>query len=158
MAYDEHWRTSPIAGPNASLPWVRDAVERMLTHSPHELEQAIPPDRLILGLPFFNHIWRTVFDTGEVSHFQSRGTNVTRAFFEERNGDFTWDSHLGLYVGEASAFEDGETVIFRVWLECARSLQEKMHVFDEKNLAGVASWSRLFAIDEFWDVLEQYFD
>jgi len=157
MAYDEHWSTSPDAGPNASLPWVRSAVENMLTHTPPEIEHAIPPDRLILGLPFYNRIWRTVVSTGEVSHFRVMGTLSTRAFFEERNGEFIWNSDYGLYVGEASAFEEGETVIFRVWLECARSIQEKMNIFEENNLAGVASWNRIFQIDEFWEVIEQYF-
>jgi len=155
MAYDEYWSTSPEAGPNASLPWVQNAIENMLSHS--EPEQAIPPDRIILGLPFYNRIWRSVVSTGEVSHHQAIGTNSTRAFFAERNGEFVWNSDLGSYAGEASAFENGETVIFRVWLECARSMQEKMNVFDENNLAGVAIWNRLFSIDEFWEVIEKYF-
>ncbi|MCL2225965.1 MAG: glycosyl hydrolase family 18 protein [Defluviitaleaceae bacterium] len=155
MAYDEHWSTSPVAGPNASLPWVQNAVHNMLNdfHS----EQSIPPERLVLGLPFYNRIWRSIAGTGEVSHYRALGTLSTRAFFEERGGTWVWDDNYASYRGEASAFEGGEAVIFRVWLECARSIQEKMHVFEDNNLAGVAIWSRLFAIDEFWEVLARYF-
>ncbi|MCL1882764.1 MAG: glycosyl hydrolase family 18 protein [Defluviitaleaceae bacterium] len=149
MTYDEHWTTSPVAGPNASLPWVRRGVENMLLE--------VPSDRLLMGLPFYNRIWREVLSTGEVSNYRNLGTNSTRAFFEERGVQWIWDFEIGSYFGEVPAFEDGETVIYRVWLEDARSIQEKMHIFDDYNLAGVAIWSRLFSIPEFWDVLELYF-
>jgi len=155
MAYDEHWTTSPVAGPNASLPWVRRAVENMLTDS--YPEAAVPRERLILGLPFYNRIWRTAVSSGEVSHYRAMGTNSTRAFFAERGVEWIWDYEVGSYFGEVSAFEGGETVIFRVWLECGRSIRNKMYIYEEHGLAGAASWSRLFAIDEFWDVLSEFF-
>ncbi|MCL1878026.1 MAG: glycosyl hydrolase family 18 protein [Defluviitaleaceae bacterium] len=149
MAYDEHWATSPVAGPNASLPWVRRGVDNMLLE--------VPPDRLVLGLPFYNRIWREFVSSGEVEHYRALGTNSTRAFFEERGVTWEWDFELGSYFGEVAAFEDGETVIYRVWLEDARSIQEKMNIFTDNNLAGVAAWQRMLAIDEFWDVIAPYF-
>ncbi|MCL2357093.1 MAG: glycosyl hydrolase family 18 protein [Defluviitaleaceae bacterium] len=149
MAYDEHWATSPVAGPNASLPWVRRGVNNMLLE--------VPADRLILGLPFYNRIWRESVSTGEVSQYRAMGTNSTRAFFNERGVTWIWDAEIGSYFGEVAAFEYGETVIYRVWLEDARSIQEKMHIFSDNNLAGVASWQRSLAIDEFWDVISPYF-
>jgi spore germination protein YaaH len=149
MTYDEHWATSPVAGPNASLPWVRRGVDNML--------REVPRDRLVMGLPFYNRVWREVVSTGAVSHHGAMGTNTTRAFFEERGVTWVWDFEIGSYFGEVPAFEDGETVIYRVWLEDARSIGEKMHIFSDNNLAGVASWNRLFAIDEFWEVLGRYF-
>jgi spore germination protein YaaH len=149
MTYDEFWATSPDAGPNASLPFVRRGVENMLLE--------VPRDRLIMGLPFYNRIWKTVPATGEVKHYGALGTNSTRAFFEERDGVWVWDDEKGVHFGEASAFYEGESVVFQVWLEDARSIQEKMNIFNSHNLAGVASWNRMFAIDEFWAVLENYF-
>ncbi|MCL2456431.1 MAG: glycosyl hydrolase family 18 protein [Defluviitaleaceae bacterium] len=150
MAYDEHWSTSPTAGPNASLPFVLRGVENML--------EEVPNNRLVLGLPFYNRIWRTVPSTGEVSHHGAFGTNSTRKFFEERNGNFFWDEYLGTHFGEASAFDEGESVVFQTWLEDARSMQEKMHIYNDFNLAGVASWNRTFSIDEFWEVISKYFE
>jgi spore germination protein YaaH len=149
MAYDEHWSSSPVAGPNASLPWVRWSVENSLLE--------IPSERLILGMPFYNRIWREVVSTGAVNHHAAMGTNSTRAFFEERGVAWAWESESGSYFGEVAAHEDGETVIYRVWLEDARSIQEKMNLFEEFNLAGIGIWSRRFSIDEFWDVIENYF-
>jgi len=149
MTYDEHWATSPVAGPNASLPFVRRGVSNMLLE--------VPAERLIMGLPFYNRIWREVVATGEVSHYRALGTNTTRRFFEERGVEWVWDFEIGSYYGEVVSFEDGEIVNFRVWLECGRSIGEKMHIFYDNNLAGVASWSRIHAIDEFWEVIGRYF-
>ncbi|MCL1844158.1 MAG: glycosyl hydrolase family 18 protein [Defluviitaleaceae bacterium] len=149
MAYDQHWAGSPVAGPNASLPWVRRAVSNMLDEVPH--------DRLVLGLPFYNRIWREVVRTGEVSHYAAWNTYRTRNFFNERNAVWEWDFDYASYIGEAFATEYGETVVYRVWLEDARSIQEKINLFYDNDLAGVASWSRALAIDEFWDVLALHF-
>jgi len=154
MAYDEHWATSDVAGPVASLPWVRRGVNNMLHGISPEI--GVPSERLILGMPFYNRVWREVVSTGAVSQ-RALGTNTTRTFFEERGVQWVWDFEIGSYFGEVADFEDGETVIYRVWLEDARSIQEKMHIFEDNNLAGVAVWSRLFSIDEFWEVLQNYF-
>jgi spore germination protein YaaH len=43
MAYDEHWRTSPVAGSVASLPWVDRGLRR--------LREEVPRERLLLGMP-----------------------------------------------------------------------------------------------------------
>lgn len=36
MAYDEHWRTSPVSGSVASLPWVENGVVNTLKDVPNE--------------------------------------------------------------------------------------------------------------------------
>jgi spore germination protein YaaH len=149
MTYDEHWATSPAAGANASLPFVRRGVENMLLE--------VPRDRLIMGLPFYNRVWKTVPATGDVSHYNAWGTNTTRAFFEENGGVWEWKDDIGSYFGEASVFYEGESAVFQVWLEDARSIQEKMRIFSTYDLAGIASWHRMLAIDEFFEVLSNYF-
>lgn len=49
MAYDEYGRTSPVAGPVASYPWVEKAVENTL--------QSVPADKVILGMPLYMRLW-----------------------------------------------------------------------------------------------------
>lgn len=153
MTYDEFWPAAPQTGhghgPNASLPFVRRGVENMLLE--------VPAERLIMSIPFYNRVWREVVGTGEVYHHRAWGTNTTREFFEDLGVQWVWDFEIGSYFGEVPAFEDGQTLIFRVWLEDARSVQEKMHIFEDNNLAGVAVWMRLFEIDEFWEVIGRYF-
>jgi spore germination protein YaaH len=153
MTYDEFWASAPETGhghgPNASLPFVRRGVENMLN--------LVPRERLIMSIPFYNRVWRESMATGEVRHHGAWGTNTTRDFFAERGVDWVWDAEIGKYFGEVIAIHEGETMRFRVWLEDARSVQEKMNVFYDNRLAGVSSWSRMFEIPEFWDVIGRYF-
>jgi len=149
MAYDQYWATSPTAGPNASLPWVRTGVNNMLREVPHY--------RLILGIPFYNRVWRENPITGAVNHHGAWNTAVTREFFENNNVEWVWDANLASYFGEVVTLEGGETVRTFVWLEDARSIQEKLHLFTDNNLGGIAVWSRGLAIPEFWEVIAPYF-
>jgi len=48
MAYDQHWRTSG-PGPIASLPWVTQQLDYMLTQ--------IPKEKTVLGVPFYGRVW-----------------------------------------------------------------------------------------------------
>lgn len=49
MAYDQYGRTSPVAGPAASYPWVEKAVQQMT--------KLVPPEKIILGMPLYMRLW-----------------------------------------------------------------------------------------------------
>ena len=148
MTYDEHWATSPIAGPNASLPWVQWSVENIL--------REVPARQLILGLPFYNRVWRIVQSDGSVTQ-RALGMNYARNFFEERDVVWAWDSEIASYFGEVAAVEDGVSIVYRVWLEDERSIRAKMQIFVQHNLAGVAGWQRGLESLEAWNVISHYF-
>jgi spore germination protein YaaH len=46
---------------------------------------------------------------------------------------------------------------YRVWLECARSIREKMQLYEIFELAGVASWRRGFENAATWDEIGRFF-
>jgi spore germination protein YaaH len=147
--FDEHEQNPQDAGANASLPFVKSGVEKMLLE--------VPCDRLIMGLQFNNIIWKTVPSIDKVEVYKSMRTDTTRSFFEGHSGVWEWDESVGSYRGEAPAFYEGESVVFRVWIEEERSIKEKMQIYNDNNLAGVAGWYRVLAINEFWDVIGEYF-
>jgi len=146
MAYDEHWSTSPVSGPVASLPWVQQGIIDMLYE--------VPRQQLLMGLPFYNRIWREVVDSDAPPTTRHLGMNATREFFAE-NGftDWEWDSSIGSYYGYFITVEDGETVKYRVWLEDERSIAAKMQIYAVYDLAGVAGWRRGFESAGVWEVL-----
>jgi len=155
MAYDEHWLRAPSSGPVASLPFVQRGIEDML--------EQVPANQVVLGLPFYNRIWREVIgdntlDTRTVQHF---GTNYTRARFEYNFPEGTgweWLPDIGKYYGEYAASEDGEMVRYRVWLECERSMELKLQLFRGYNLAGVSIWNRNFRNNEgLWELIGEHF-
>ncbi len=59
MAYDEHWSGSPVAGPVASLSWVESSIEDVL-------DEGVPPEKLVLGVPFYSRTWETEQERIEV--------------------------------------------------------------------------------------------
>ena len=49
MAYDQVGRTSPVAGPVATYPWVERAVQNTL--------KLAPADKIVLGMPLYMRLW-----------------------------------------------------------------------------------------------------
>jgi len=149
MAYDEHWSTSPVDGPVASLGWVNQAMENMLVE--------VPREQLLMGLPFYNRVWREVAATGERLPSRAWDMDYTRNFFESRGVEWEWDDNAGGYFGEVTVQVDGQDVIHRVWFENENSIAAKMRLFVNHELAGVAGWRRGFESAEIWDVLGHFF-
>lgn len=58
MAYDQYGRTSPVAGPVASLPWVEKAVQDMVP--------LVGAHKLILGMPLYMRLWYESADGKEL--------------------------------------------------------------------------------------------
>jgi len=152
MAYEEHWQGSLYSGPIASEPFVRQAIEDSLDF--------IPSDRLILGLPFYNRIWREIIgnNTPETRTYRHHGTTYTREWFEYNGAEWEWLLDVGKYYGEFAALEGTETVLYRAWLECERSIEIKLQMYREFVLAGVAVWNRNFRHNEGpWESISRSF-
>ena len=149
MTYDEHWNTSPVAGPVASLPWVQQGIENML--------QQMPAAQLLLGLPFYNRVWREVVLGDTPPRALNWTMDYTRDFFDERDVSWEWDTEVGSYYVYFLTVEEGETIRYRVWLEDERSIAAKMQVFVAYDLAGVAGWRRLQESADVWDVIANHF-
>jgi len=155
MAYDEHWAGAPTSGPVASIPFV----ERGITDTLEE----VPPHQIVLGLPFYNRVWREVIgnNTLETRTRAYHGTEYTRARFEHyfpEGIEWEWLPDIGKYYGEFAAHEESESVLYRVWLECERSMTLKLELFWGYNLAGVSVWNRNFRNNEgLWELMGQHF-
>ena len=156
MAYDEHWHSAPTSGPVASLPFVQRGIEDSLA--------LVPREQLVLGLPFYNRIWREVINdnTPQTRTRRYHGTSYTREWFEynfELTGrEWQWLPETGKYFGAFPALEDGVMVEYLVWLECERSIELKLELFRGYELAGVSVWNRNFRHNEgLWEVIGRYF-
>jgi spore germination protein YaaH len=138
MAYDEHFPGSANSGPVASLPFVFKGVTDML--------EQVPKRQLILGLPFYNRIWieQVNNDSPETRRVHHFSMDSTKALLNENNVTPEWDAFVGGFYGEFALVEDGETVLYRVWLEDEFSIAEKLKIYNEHDLAGVAGWRRGF--------------
>jgi len=152
MAYDEHWSAAPTSGPVASISFVQRGIEDLL--------EQVPANQIVLGLPFYNRIWREVIgdntlETRRTHHF---GTGHTREWFETNYVEWEWLPDIGKYYGEFATLYEDEMVRYRVWLESGRSIEWKLQMYRSYNLAGVAVWNRNFRTnEELWDMMGTFF-
>ncbi|TYQ15083.1 UNVERIFIED_CONTAM: putative glycosyl hydrolase [Acetivibrio alkalicellulosi] len=145
MSYDQHWRTSPVAGSVAQVTWQERILKRVL-----EVEK-VPREKLLLGLPFYTRLWQEEID----ENGQKKLSNVALSMKDARNkiiknnATTVWDDVSGQFYAQYE--KDNST--FKIWLEDANSINLKTSLVHKYRLAGTCAWSRNFVSPEIWDVL-----
>ena len=149
MTYDQYYAGGGTAGPVAAMDWVQRHIVSML--------YLVPNDRLLMGLPFYNRIWREDVRDGLPAAPLSRSMDYTLQLFESNDVTWEWCDETGLYYGNFLAVEDGRSVRYRVWLTDAGSISRKIAIYRAHNLAGVASWRRGWENEATWTILGHHF-
>ncbi len=127
MGYDEHWGGDPIAGPTASLPFVKRAIQDMLaTH--------VPADKLLLGVPFYTENW-TISSNGNVL------TSSPISMLQEQSYETAhWHTSFLPNVGLDFIRYHQSGVIHEIWLEDLRALLLLYDLAVQNHLKGIACW------------------
>lgn len=148
MTYAVHGGpTAP--GPIAGLPWVREMLQ-------YALDQGVPAEKISLGLPFYSGYWYPdCFGDGSV---KVRGREVSYALADSvltaGGADRTWLPEQGVTYGFWQHFG-----VFRwVFLEDARSMTERLKLFDEfPGLRGASIWVLGTEDPAVWPLLDARF-
>lgn len=142
MAYDEFHAGSEVAGPVSSIGFVRDAVNNILT--------MVPKEKTIIAIPFYTRLWKEVAG-GEVS---SETYSMTPAsnLIKDNGLEAKWDDTYGSYYVEYE--KDG--ALYRMWQEEETSIEEKMKVIYDADVAGIAAWKLGLERESIWDVIIKY--
>ena len=143
MGYDEHHVNSEEAGSVASLGFTRDGIEATL--------KDVPSEKVINGIPFYTRVWSEPYASGNVTS-EVLGMNGASNYIEEHNMTTHWDANAGQTVAELETDE----ALYRIWVEDEKSIEEKMKVIQEYDLAGVAEWKLGFERDTVWEVISKY--
>lgn len=143
MGYDEHWGVDSGSGSVASLPWVTNGVKEMVS--------MVDSKKVINAIPFYTRIW-TEDAQGNVINTSAVGLGIAEKQLAAAGVTPVWVENVGQNYGE---YTEGETVV-RIWLEDATSLEEKLKLIDEYNLAGVAAWRLGFEYEEIWNTIVKY--
>ncbi|MBP2632165.1 MAG: ydhD 4 [Firmicutes bacterium] len=141
MAYDEHWRTSPVSGSVASIGWV----ERSLVNTLKD----VPAEKLVLGVPFYMREWEENLD-GEKTGVKTMTMEMAEKTIRERQLKPEWLEAQGQYYFE---YIDGDKR-YRVWQEEERSMTLRVKLIDQYHLAGIAAWRKGFEGNEIWQVID----
>lgn len=142
MAYDEYYAGSEVAGPVSSLGFVKDAITNTL--------DSVPKEKIIIAIPFYTRLWKEA-EGGEVSS-ESFGMTQAANILEENNAEAKWDDTYGCYYAEYT--KDGAT--YRMWQEDDKSIEEKMKVIYNADVAGIAAWKLGLERESAWNVIIRY--
>lgn len=145
MAYDEHWGTSPESGSTASLGWVRTSIENTVAE--------IPKEKLIMGIPFYTRLWEEKEVDGQLS-VSSKAYGMQDAYDNliENKAEIIFDEETGQNYGQYE--KDG--ALYKIWLEDDQSVEERMKILQEFDLAGSAGWKRGLEKESVWEIINKY--
>ena len=143
MGYDEHYVGSEEAGSVASLGFVRMGIEETL--------KDVPKEKVINGIPFYTRVWCEPYGSSNITS-EVLGMNGADNYVKEHNMTTIWDANAGQTVAEL----EGEDALYRIWLEDEKSIEEKMKLVKEHDLAGSAAWKLGFERSSIWEVIDKY--
>ena len=144
MAYDEHGGGSNRAGSVSSLPWVERGLQRIL--------QEVPPEKLLLGVPFYTRLWTQESD-GQGGHkltSQALSMEKAESWIREHGAEVKEDAASGQHYVEHHA----GSVVYKMWLEDDYSLEKRIMLMKKYRLAGIAAWRRGFEKEGIWPAIE----
>lgn len=159
MGYDEHTDGSYEAGSVASIGFLENGISDAL--------ESVSSDKLIAGVPFFTRLWHETPKT-EQELAEEAGTEAAEYPNKVTSSAYSMDDAVDMvsnYGAEVRWDEEtmqnyaeweGDGGTYKIWLEDARSLEEKLKVITANNLAGVAEWSLGMEDSSVWDLILQY--
>ena len=145
MGYDEHWSGSEEAGSVSSLPWVQLAIEQTLDE--------VPEEKVILGVPFYARLWREDIDESGQLKLSSRALGMGGVKKELADQGITpiWDEATGQHYAE---YEKDEG-LYKVWIEDEKSMEQRVGLARQYNLAGISGWKLGLEGPEIWEVIKE---
>lgn len=135
MSYDQHW-PGGASGPVASAEWV----ERVAKYS----SSAIPPSKLLLGIPMYGYDWPVNGGKGK-----SVTVSTIENYINTFGGKVEWNENS---KSPYYRYNNGEDRI--VWFENVQSTQFKFEIAKKYNFKGVGMWRLGLDDSEFWTGLK----
>lgn len=145
MAYDENHGGSKTSGSVASYNFVKSGVLNTL--------KEVPKEKTIIGIPFYTRLWKeTPEGDGVKVTSEAYGMNNAADLLERNEANIVWDDELKQNYGEF--VEGGST--FKMWLEDEKSIEDKLKVISENDVAGIAGWKLGLEDDSVWNLIIKY--
>ena len=141
MGYDEHTYGSEEAGSVASYDFVQDGIEKTIAD--------VPVERVINALPFYTRIWEES-PTGLT--FKAYDMGGSAEAVSKAGAEAVWDD---ITHQDYAEWTSGDTT-YKVWLENAASIKDKLDLMSEYELAGVGGWRLGQETTDIWPLIAEY--
>ena len=143
MAYPEHDGVDGEAGPECSLPYLKKSTENII--------KEVDASKVIMAVPFYSVRWT---GSGDSLKRSSRTMRRVASDLSIVGATKTWQSDIGMNYAEYT--QSG--VDYKLWIEDAKSIEEKVKLLSGYNIAGVAYWALGQETSDVWDGVVKYND
>lgn len=139
MAYDESYQGGP-EGPVASKNWVERSIQ-------YALKQDIPPEKIVMGIPFYGRYWKEGATNGGEGISNKRVDELLAKYrgtvvFDEKSQ--SPKATITIREGDTLPVIAGKTLsagTYHIWYENSESIKAKIDLVHKYNLKGTGSWS-----------------
>ncbi len=145
MAYDEHTNASETSGSVASYNYVKEAIENTL--------KEVPAEKTIIAIPFYTRLWKETTEGESVTiTSQAYGMQQGMNVMTDHKVELQWDEETKQYYGQY----ESNGALYKMWLEEDASIEAKMQLIHEANVAGVSAWKLGLEKPSVWNVIIKY--
>lgn len=145
MAYDEYYSGSEQAGPVSSLSYVTGSISA--------LEKMIPAEQHIVALPFYSRLWQEKTKDGKVDlSCEAYSMKGAQEVVADSKTALKWDDATSMNYLE---YKKGK-VLYKMWVEDEKSLEEKMKAVSDAGVGGMAFWKLGLEKAEIWEKIVKY--
>lgn len=139
MAYDQNGDSKE--GTTAGCDWTEANIKKFVG-----TQEEIDSKKIILAVPFYTRVWYT----NENGQKKSVAVDMKRLDEIIPSGSTkTWDDSLKQYVTEYT--KNGRK--YKVWIEDEKSLDAKLSLISEYNLAGAGYWKKGSETNSIWNMI-----
>jgi len=124
-----------------------DKVKEVISYAVSEIE----PKKILLGVPNYAYDWTLPYERGGRAESMSNTEAVNRARRVGANIEFDDNSQTPFY----SYYAEGKEHV--VWFEDARSVNARMELIKEFNLAGMSVWNIMNFYKPLFSTINNYF-
>lgn len=141
MAYDQYGVSATEPGTTAGYNWVETSLKKFIER------EEISSNKIILGIPFYTRLWEET--NGKVASKTVNMKSIETVL--PSNVQKQWDEDLKQYYVEYE--QNGK--IYKMWIEDETSLQYKVSLVKQYNLAGVAAWEKDRETENIWNIIQE---
>jgi spore germination protein YaaH len=110
----------------------------------------VSSSKVIIGIPFYTRVWQE--DGNNALSSKTYGMSSINDIISNKGLTKNWLSDLGVNYCE---YEDNGST-YKMWIEDAQSIEEKMKLINKSNAAGVASWKLGLEDPSIWNIIVKY--
>lgn len=141
MAYDQYGSSSPKEGTTAGYNWVETNLKKFIDR------EEIDSNKIILGLPLYTRLWKE--ENGKIT---SKTVNIKSIdTVLPKNVTKQWNEELKQNYVEYKE----DSVTYKMWIEDEKSIEAKVALVKQYNLAGTAAWEKDRETENIWTIIKQ---